>query len=103
MSTVFDHVASRYPRLARGFDDPGGWLPHFAIPELSEDGEGVRFSREPLEEDVRGSFAAISALSGFIAGCLPCEPSQDLTPALRCFAQALENQARALRVALEGR
>ena len=84
-------------RGQRGFDDPACWLPHFAIPTPP-----ARCPSRPLvEEDVRGSFAAISELAGFWARLLPCDPDN---PAVResvgVIAEGLEEMACALRLAL---
>jgi hypothetical protein len=51
----------RYDRLRRGFDQPDGWLPAFALPTAP----AAPLSRRPLTEKVRGSLAAIEALAGW--------------------------------------
>jgi hypothetical protein len=88
--------AVAHDRLQRGFDDDRCWLPHFALP--TGDGE---LSREPVEEDVRGSFAAIESLAGWCVATMPCDPGDAMNRTrARIAARELEAMAKAIRHAL---
>jgi pantothenate kinase-related protein Tda10 len=88
--------AAEHDPARRGFDDDRCWLPHFALP--TGDGE---LSREPVEEDVRGSFAAIESLAGWCVATMPCDPRDAMNRTrARLAARELEAMAKAIRHAL---
>lgn len=89
--------AFAHDRAKRGFDDDRCWLPHFALPT----GDGGELSREPVEEDIRGTFAAIESLAGWCVAAMPGDP-RDATNRMRArvAASELEAMAKAIRRAL---
>jgi hypothetical protein len=90
-------AASRQEWLRRGFDDTRAWLPHCALPTPPE----PRLGRQVVEEDVRGTFAAIGALAGWWCRQMPCDPASENTrECAGVIAQELEEMAGELRNAL---
>lgn len=95
-------AAVHVDRHRRGFDHERCWLPHFTVPARAPGERSRGLSRAPVEEDIRGTLAAIAELAGWCVSTMPCDPDiADDRECITAIAQELENLARGLRCALE--
>lgn len=82
----------------RGFDGGRCWLPQFALPA----GAAGPLLRELLDEDVRGTLAAIETLAGWWARTMPCDPNSATTrETVKGVVDELEVLTGSLRWALD--